>query len=72
MTDVCSLSGIFPIEKSEYYAFYLKEKEEILKHKWVLSEKAGCDVGYDYAQWDWIMRGYRASWRNWIKTGIEK
>jgi hypothetical protein len=30
------------------------QMEEILRHKWHLSEKAGYDVGLDYASLDWI------------------
>jgi uncharacterized protein YjaZ len=30
-----------------------KELEEILKHKWIESEKAGYDLG-DKAVWDWV------------------
>jgi hypothetical protein len=30
-----------------------KELEEILKHKWLESEKAGYDLG-DQAVWDWV------------------
>jgi hypothetical protein len=30
-----------------------KELEEILKHKWIESEKAGYDLG-DQAVWDWV------------------
>jgi hypothetical protein len=29
------------------------ELEEILKHKWIESEKAGYDLG-DQAVWDWV------------------
>ena len=36
-------------EKSQVYKLFLEEKEEIQRHKWVLSERKGCDVGYDAA-----------------------
>jgi hypothetical protein len=32
-----------------------KELEEILKHKWIESEKAGYDLG-DKAVWDWVQK----------------
>jgi uncharacterized protein YjaZ len=32
-----------------------KELEEILKHKWIESEKAGYDLG-DQAVWDWVQK----------------
>jgi len=37
------------------------EKEEIAKHKWIESQKAGYDLGI-YACLDWIHR-YAAKWR---------
>lgn len=44
------------------------EREEIMRHKWVLSERAGYDVGYIYAMYDWIAN-HRAAWREyWRKT----
>jgi Domain of unknown function (DUF4032) len=35
--------------------------EEVLKHKWYESEKAGHDIGYDRALTDWIIK-YRSQW----------
>lgn len=61
MTGINNLSEMFPIEKSEYYAFYLREREEILKHKWVLSERNHGEVSYSYAQWHWICN-HRSDW----------
>lgn len=44
------------------YRDYLAEREEILRHKWVLSEAAGRDVGFEAALLDWVQR-HRAAWR---------
>jgi hypothetical protein len=38
------------------------EREEILKHKWHLSEKAGHDVGFEKGLLDWIVK-HRSAWR---------
>jgi len=38
------------------------EREEIMRHKWFLSERAGYDVGYFFAMYDWIAN-HRAEWR---------
>ena len=38
------------------------EREEILKHKWIESEKAGHDIGFERALTDWIIK-HRAKWR---------
>jgi hypothetical protein len=38
------------------------EFEEILKHKWIESEKAGHDIGLDFALIDWVIK-HRSKWR---------
>lgn len=43
------------------YQEFLAEREEILKHKWLESEKAGHDVGFEYALTDWIIN-HRSKW----------
>jgi hypothetical protein len=42
---------------------YMEEREEILKHKWIESEKAGKDVGFEWALLDWNFN-HRTNWRN--------
>jgi hypothetical protein len=51
------------VKNSVLYKEFLAEREEILKHKWIESEKAGADIGFEKALLDWIVR-YRSSWRN--------
>ena len=51
------------LRRSSLYREFLAEREEILKHKWLESEKAGHDIGYDRALLDWIMN-YREKWRS--------
>ncbi len=58
---------MFPIEKSNLFIEWQLEKEEINKLKWIESEKAGYDIGWDRAYWVWIMR-YRNSWRAYIRS----
>ena len=55
------VSGI--LENSALYKEFLKEREEILKHKWIESEKAGHDVGFEWALLDWNFN-HRNGWRN--------
>jgi len=50
------------LERSSLYQEFLAEREEILRHKWIESEKAGCDVGFERALLDWI-RNHRDDWR---------
>ena len=47
---------------SALYREFLAEREEILRHKWLESEKAGYDIGFDRALLDWILK-HRANWR---------
>ena len=37
------------------YRNFLEMKREIEKHKWIESEKAGHDVGFDHALTNWVM-----------------
>jgi hypothetical protein len=50
------------IKQSSLYQEFLAEREEILKYKWLESEKAGYDIGFERALLDWI-RKYRDNWR---------
>jgi hypothetical protein len=50
------------VKNSVLYKEFLAEREEILKHKWIESEKAGSDIGFEKALLDWIVK-YRSSWR---------
>ena len=47
---------------SSLYKEFLAEREEILRHKWLESERAGYDIGFDRALTDWCAR-YRRDWR---------
>ncbi len=63
-------TGDFPLHKSRYYAFYLLEREEIERLKWIESEKAGHDIGYDRAHFLWMFR-HRHLWMESVKeSGI--
>lgn len=50
------------VKQSSLYQEFLAEREEILKHKWIESEKAGHDIGFEAALVDWITK-HRSSWR---------
>jgi hypothetical protein len=50
------------VKNSVLYKEFLAEREEILRHKWLESEKAGHDIGFEKALLDWIVK-YRSSWR---------
>ena len=49
-------------EKSHLYQEFLAERAEVLRHKWIESEKVGHDIGFEKALLDWIVQ-HRGSWR---------
>lgn len=51
------------VVRSLLYRGFLAEREEILRHKWLESEKAGRDIGFDQALLSWVIC-HRANWRN--------
>jgi hypothetical protein len=44
------------------YQEWQAEREEILRHQWLESEKAGRDIGFGSALVDWMWQ-HRAGWR---------
>ena len=50
------------LKNSSLYREFQAEREEILKHKWIESEKAGRDIGFERALTDWIIK-HRSKWR---------
>jgi hypothetical protein len=60
-TKECS-SGTELLRNSSLYREFQAEREEILKHKWIESEKAGKDIGFERALTDWIVK-HRSKWR---------
>ncbi len=55
-------SGRNSLKNSVLYKEFLAERAEILKHKWIESEKAGKDIGFERALLDWIVK-HRSNWR---------
>jgi hypothetical protein len=50
------------LKASLLYRAFQAEREEILRHKWFESEKAGHDIGFDLAHVDWQLK-HRPRWR---------
>ena len=50
------------LRNSTLYREFQAEREEILKHKWIESEKLGYDIGFERALTDWIVN-HRTKWR---------
>lgn len=55
-------SGSDLVRNSTLYREFQAERGEILKHKWIESEKAGFDIGFERALTDWIIN-HRTKWR---------
>jgi hypothetical protein len=62
MSDSPSNDSDNLFHKSALYQEFLAEREEILRHKWIESEKSGHDIGFEKALLDWIVK-HRAGWR---------
>ncbi len=50
------------VKDSALYKEFLAERAEILKHKWIESEKAGKDIGFERALLEWVVK-HRSNWR---------
>ena len=50
------------LKNSSLYREFQAERDEILRHKWIESEKAGHDIGFERALTDWIVK-HRSKWR---------
>lgn len=55
------------LKNTTLYQEFLAEREEIMKHKWIESERAGYDIGFERALADWIVN-HRAAWRRWRRN----
>jgi hypothetical protein len=54
--------GASLLEKSSLYKEFIAQREEILRHKWLKSEEAQRDIGFDTALVDWIVN-HQAEWK---------
>ena len=59
-------SEMFPVSRSNLYQLWWEEREHISKNRWYLSEKAGHDVGHDFAAHNWTMC-HRGHWISELK-----
>lgn len=68
MAEACPPDPI--LEKSSLYKEFVAERDEILKHKWIKSEEAGADIGFEAALVDWMLH-HRSEWRDARAEGRE-
>jgi hypothetical protein len=66
MIDALTATECF-FYNSLVYKEFIEEREEVLKHKWLESEKKGYDIGYSTALIDWILK-HRTNWRNYRRN----
>lgn len=50
------------LKGSLLYREFLAERDEINRHKYYESQKAGCDIGFEKALLSWVSR-HRRQWR---------
>jgi hypothetical protein len=60
--DPGSDTGSAGLVNNSLYKEFLAERGEILRYKWIESEKAGYDIGFERALIDWVVK-YRSTWR---------
>ena len=62
MDDENKLKSDIQIDNSQTYQEFLEERGQILRHKWLESEKEGRDIGFERALLDWVTN-HRKKWR---------
>ena len=62
MDDENKLKSDIQIDNSQLYQEFLEERVQILRHKWLESEKEGRDIGFERALLDWVTN-HRKKWR---------
>ena len=62
MDDENKLKSDITIDNSQLYQEFLDERGQILRHKWLESEKEGRDIGFERALLDWVTN-HRKKWR---------
>ena len=59
------------VHGSRVYTEFLAERDEIMRHKWLQSEKAGEDIGFEKALMEWI-RLHRSRWVEYRRQQIDE
>jgi hypothetical protein len=52
---------VIVLEETSIYKEFSAQREEVMKHKWYESERAGHDIGFAKALIDWTMR-FKTKW----------
>jgi len=59
------------LQRSSLFQEFLAERDEVLRHKWIESEKVGRDIGFERALLNWILT-HRTTWRTERKQKLLK
>ena len=49
-------------KSEDLYSAFLAERDEIMRHKWIESERLKKDIGFERALTEWTQQ-HRAAWR---------
>lgn len=52
---------LLQVENSLLYKTFARQRDEILRYKWIESEKAGVDIGFEKALLGWLVKISEAS-----------
>ena len=52
------------------YRQFIEMKDEILRHKWIESEKKNCDIGFEQALVEWVNK-HRAEWAKYKREKLQ-
>jgi hypothetical protein len=63
------MSAAAPEKPSDYYRDFVVQLEEIRCHKWIESQKAGEDIGFERALTEW-MSLHRTAWLKEREKGL--
>ena len=56
------------VENSLLFKMFARQRDEIMRHKWIESEKAGVDIGFEKALLGWLVKSSPA-WREQRELG---
>jgi hypothetical protein len=57
------------LERSSLFSEFVAEREEIMRHKWLKSEQAGRDIGFEAALVSWVVH-HRTRWLRGRRRGL--
>jgi len=56
------------VNSSNFFKDYCMKKDQVMKYKWIESEKRGADIGLERAWLQWESRHYQ-TWKDNVNSG---